>query len=64
MRLVAKVANSLLGWIKKSIASRWRELILLLCSALVRSHLECRVQFWAPHYKKDTGLLERVQHRI
>jgi len=59
--LTAQKASHSLGCNKSSVASRLREVILPLCSALVRPHLESCIQLWSPQQRKDMELLEKVQ---
>jgi len=49
--LVAKTANGLQDWMRESIGSRLRKVILPFCLVLVRSYLECCIQHWGPQYK-------------
>jgi len=45
------------------VSSRPREVILSLCSALVRHNLQYCVQLWSPQHRKDMDLSEGGQRR-
>ena len=59
----AQKAHCILGHIKRSMVSRVREVITLLCSALLRPHLEYHAQTWSPQCRSDIVLLKHIQKR-
>jgi len=61
--LTAQKTNCILGCIRRSGASKLRDVIPPLYSTLVRPHLESCIQLWSPQHKKDMELLEWVQSR-
>ena len=57
--LAACNATCIPGCIKRGVASRDREVIVPLCSALVRPHLQHCVLAWGPQYENGPQLLDK-----
>ena len=53
--LAAWEANGILGSIRREVAGRDRRMVVPLCSALVRPHLEYCVKVWGSWYRKGVG---------
>ena len=56
-------ANGILGYIRRNVARRLKEVVLPISTVLVRPDLEYRVRFWALHCKREMELQERLQRK-
>jgi len=63
LRLIKNFPSKQDGIIKRSMASRAREGILQVYSALVRRPQQSCVQLWSPQHRTDMDPLERGQRR-
>ena len=59
--LAAQKASCTLNCIKRWVVSRG--MVVPLCSALVRTHVEYCTQAWDPQYKKNAELMRQLQRR-
>jgi len=57
----AQKVNCTLGFIKRSMVSMLREVILPLNYVLLRPHLEYCIQIWGPQDRRDIDLLDCTQ---
>lgn len=59
--LAAWKSNRVLVFIKIRMTTAQREVILPLCSTLLRPHLEYCIRLWRPQHKRDIDLLEKFR---
>ena len=58
-----KMANRVLGMIRRTFTCKDEQTIMHLYKSLVRPHLEYCVQAWCPYLTQDIGMLEKEQRR-
>ena len=61
--IAAAHGNQIIGFIRRNIVYKEKELIIPLYKTIVRLHLEYCIQAWRPYRKKDIDILERIQRR-
>ena len=59
--IAASKGKQILGLIRRTITYKEKQLIVHLCKAIVRPHLEFFIQSWRPYRKKDIDKLERIK---
>jgi len=59
----AAAKASVLGMIKRTFNTLNNGMFLTLYLTYIRPHLEYCIQVWAPYFKKDIDVLEKVQRR-
>ena len=61
--IAASKGNQILGLIRRYITHKEKQLIVPMHKAIVRPYLECCIEAWRPHRKKDIDKLERIQRK-
>lgn len=56
--LASKKASNILDCIRRTVASRLREVVFPCSSMLVKPTLEDHIQFWDPQYKREVDILK------
>ena len=62
-RIAASMGNQVLGMIRRNITYTENSVIVPLYKAIGRPHLECCIQAWIPHLRKDIDRLDKIQRR-
>ena len=60
---VEETLHKVLGWLKRTIGSKNKDIFSILYKSLVRSILEYASPVWLPHQAKDIHEIEKVQRR-